>query len=652
VESFLEFYAPAVANADRDIVGHNYVFAFDRRTERWQMINYDHTGAYQTHQIGVILGTKSTFFPGSTSWNRLYDRLMDVPQIRAAHFRRLRQILEGPLEPSNLEDVIEGFADEIMFDALRDVRKRGREDPDGILDAAEDIFGFMEIHRDLLLDQLAEEQGEIDPEEFLVINEVMSDNDGTLTDERGDADPWLELFNAGTQTVSLRGLFLSDDVDNLDEWEFPRRTNIDPGEHLIVWLDGEPNEGSLHTSFRLSSNGATDLSLVAKDRKTTLSQITVTGLGENQSIGAYPDGALNMITMGSPTPGGPNIDPPLDFAVRINEVMAINSTTLRDEDNEFEPWVEIHNLTCTRAPLGGLHLTDDEDDPTKWEIPDGVTVPYLGHLVLWLDGEEDEGDRHASFTLAGAEGELLLYDRDGLTLLDRLVFPSPVADVSHGRFPDGADSAADLTVPTPGKRNAVFDAEGLRINEVLASNDDFGTDELGEHEDWIEIVNVTDEPIDLAGYHLTDDPERPTRWQFPSHPDAVVPPGERILVWADDDNDPPDGPLHTNFKLDVDGEEVWLFGPDGATLIDAMTYGELATDLAFTRIPDSVGGFVRSALPTPGQINTLAVSLQRLVNDVLGGEALTSNEAIEADRNEDDVIDAADIVRSVGLAHP
>jgi hypothetical protein len=56
----------------------------------------------------------------------------------------------------------------------------------------------------------------------------------------------------------------------------------------------------------------------------------------------------------------------------------------------------------------------------------------------------------------------------------------------------------------------------LRINEVLASNDSLLFDINGEDEDGIELVNTTNAPIDLAGFHLSDDPLNLMSWAFPA----------------------------------------------------------------------------------------------------------------------------------------
>ena len=44
----------------------------------------------------------------------------------------------------------------------------------------------------------------------VLISEFMAVNDGTLLDEDGDSEDWVELHNAGPNTVNLDGWFLTD----------------------------------------------------------------------------------------------------------------------------------------------------------------------------------------------------------------------------------------------------------------------------------------------------------------------------------------------------------------------------------------------------------------------------------------------------------
>ncbi|TWT85899.1 CotH protein [Posidoniimonas polymericola] len=92
----------------------------------------------------------------------------------------------------------------------------------------------------------------------LRISEFMASNDDTLQDFEGDSSDWIELFNPLASEVSLAGLYLTDDSDELTQWQFPSGAAIDAGGYLVVFASGKdvvaPN-GEYHTSFRLSADG-------------------------------------------------------------------------------------------------------------------------------------------------------------------------------------------------------------------------------------------------------------------------------------------------------------------------------------------------------------------------------------------------------------
>ena len=129
----------------------------------------------------------------------------------------------------------------------------------------------------------------------------------------------------------------------------------------------------------------------------------------------------------------------------------------------------------------------------------------------------------------------------------------------------------------------------LSINEFVASNNSASGihDPQNEYDDWIEIYNFGDMPIDLAGMYLTDNLDNPTKWQIPAgYPSQTTVPADGfILFWADEDTG--DGPLHADFKLSASGEEIGLFATDGTTLIDSIVFGEQATNISYGRYPDA-----------------------------------------------------------------
>ena len=108
------------------------------------------------------------------------------------------------------------------------------------------------------------------------------------------------------------------------------------------------------------------------------------------------------------------------------------------------------------------------------------------------------------------------------------------------------------------------------INEVLASNSKGYADGFGEHDDWIELYNLTDSSIQLSGMFLTDDPEDPTKHEIGnSEKWTSVASKEFILLWVDDD--PEQGKRHISFSLNRKGGYIGLFDRD-TVLLDEVYY--------------------------------------------------------------------------------
>ncbi|MCK4661017.1 MAG: lamin tail domain-containing protein [Phycisphaerae bacterium] len=149
----------------------------------------------------------------------------------------------------------------------------------------------------------------------------------------------------------------------------------------------------------------------------------------------------------------------------IDEFMADNGSTIEDPDEpgEFASWIELYNPGTEPIDLGGMYLTNELDDPTRYEIPAGVSIPAGGHLLFWADKDDAQGPTHTNFKLKTSGGEIGLYDTNsnGYTALGTLHYEAQSTDVSTGRFPDGADCWRTFTNPTPGASNGTLcDVDG------------------------------------------------------------------------------------------------------------------------------------------------------------------------------------------------
>jgi hypothetical protein len=161
------------------------------------------------------------------------------------------------------------------------------------------------------------------------------------------------------------------------------------------------------------------------------------------------------------------------MALAINELSASNSSCITDPQGEYDDWIEICNPGNKAINIGGMYLSDDLSDPTKWRIPAdnplSTTVAANGYLLIWADGDTGDAGLHANFRLDAAGEELTLFDIDGRTLIDNVVFDHQIPDISYGRYPDASPHWRLMAFPTPGSPN-------IGIYQGFVANVEFSRD--------------------------------------------------------------------------------------------------------------------------------------------------------------------------------
>jgi hypothetical protein len=139
------------------------------------------------------------------------------------------------------------------------------------------------------------------------------------------------------------------------------------------------------------------------------------------------------------------------------------------------------------------------------------------------------------------------------------------------------------------------------INEFMAENLSTYADPQGEYEDWIELHNVTDAPVDLTGRYLSDESGNPRKWQFPAG--TTIPADGYLIVWADEDTLVTPG-LHASFKLSKDGEEIYLIDTDANLnqVLDSISFGAQTADISYGRSAADADVWT-TMTPTPNAAN-------------------------------------------------
>ena len=175
---------------------------------------------------------------------------------------------------------------------------------------------------------------------------------------------------------------------------------------------------------------------------------------------------------------------------------------------------------------------------------------------------------------------------------------------------------ATYTLPSTGEINLVAcfaplpdtadsDLHPVKINEVSAANGIY-TNEYFKHNDWIELYNSSSEEVDVAGMYISDNLNKPERFQIPeaSAVDArystIIPPHGYLVIWADKLDS--DRQIHANFKLAAEGGSIVLTAAD-QSYADTLTYMPHTSQESVGLYPDATTAHYVFSHPTPGAAN-------------------------------------------------
>ncbi len=111
-----------------------------------------------------------------------------------------------------------------------------------------------------------------------------------------------------------------------------------------------------------------------------------------------------------------------------------------------------------------------------------------------------------------------------------------------------------------------LNGQNIVINEFASDNEQIIQDKHGDYSDWLELYNTTNDTLSLDGHYLSDDLYEPMKWAFP--PINILP-GDYLLVFASKKNLYDSIEIHTNFKIDSDGEILVLSDATGS-IVDLL----------------------------------------------------------------------------------
>lgn len=328
--------------------------------------------------------------------------------------------------------------------------------------------------------------------------------------------------------------------------------------------------------------------------------------------------------------------------LRINEVMSSNGGVITDADSETPDWIEFYNAGTVPVSLYGYGLSDKKDQPFQWVFPDFKVQPGE-YLLVFASGKDRRqapaywntiiskgddwkylvpksepannwrfNDFNDSLWLTGKSGFGFGDDDDATKIPEascvflrkkfNITNPSDVAQlILHMDYDDGF--VAYLNGIEIARAN--MDQSQYPGYNALATNQHEAVIYQGMVPEKFEINNLSallkvgENVLAIQGHNIFTTSTDLSVIPFLSIGTTELPVNPRNIALLKLETTQ----LHTNFKLDADGESLYLSKPSGE-IADSVRIGILKLNTSFGRSVKKDSEWVIYASSTPNKVNS------------------------------------------------
>lgn len=144
--------------------------------------------------------------------------------------------------------------------------------------------------------------------------------------------------------------------------------------------------------------------------------------------------------------------------VVVNEYSCANWKQFTDNYDKHEDWIELYNSSAAPVNVGGYFLSDDEDEPQKWQFPANVNILPNSYLIVYASGRNEGGNNaapHTNFRMTQTKNnpEHIVFSKPNGQVINDIEVLKTKTHQSVGRLTDGSAEWRVFTAPTLASSN-------------------------------------------------------------------------------------------------------------------------------------------------------------------------------------------------------
>ncbi len=408
IDRTLWHLATEIAFSDDDSYVHkgknDYYVYYEPETERITPIEYDGNSV-----MNPGLATWSPFYNETKVNYPLLNRMLAVPQWRQRYLAHLRTIVSEELDPVACSQILDNYKNQIDLLVQNDPKKLYSYTQ--FANEFNVLKNFINARRNSLLNN----------GEFALAGPAILSVDYFNSEGKSWTPPAeQEATYVQTMVTSLNGI---------------NRVNLYYSNHLTgnfnlvqMFDDGKHQD-------QLAGDGIFAAPIPGQAAGTWVRFYVEAISGNSAKTASYlPAGAehdvyVYIVKSNAAAPSG----------IVVNELMASNAASVKDNYGEYEDWIELFNNTDKDVDLSGYFLSDNPANLPKWEIPASTVIPAKGYLIFWADEDQEQGVNHTNFKLTAGGEVVVLLDR-GRNIVDSVAFGAQIEDKGYARVPNGTGS--------------------------------------------------------------------------------------------------------------------------------------------------------------------------------------------------------------------